>query len=181
MTRTRGSMLVYSPMPVSFGTLQDYVGVADGLSPSEFALRFPGAYLVAMGVLAVEMHGEQDELRTFEMVSPFATPKHAPGSATPLQGHVFTITGDATVTVGREASCDVMIPDPSVSSMHASIAFTGGAAVVSDHASRNGTSVNNRPVRGERTLEDGDLITFGRYSFQYFRPATFHSVLRILR
>lgn len=172
-------------MPVEFSTLTDFVSVADGMTADEFALAHPGAYFVAMGVLAVEMRGEDEEPRTFEMIRPMDAPKHASGGAAPLMGHVFVVASGSIgqhLSVGRDSSCDIMVPDTSVSSRHAQVTVDVGAVSIKDLGSRNGTSLNNRPLASGAVaeVEDGDLLTFGRFSFQYFGAHTFHAALRIL-
>ncbi len=172
------------PMSVQVATLTDWVKRSAGMSNEAFASAHPGGYLVAMGVLSVEMTSDGAELQTFEMFrSPIA--KHSAESPA-LAGHVFSIEAGAEprrFTVGREADSDIMVPDPSVSATPCALGFSGASSgvTVQDLGSRNGTSVNNEPIASDgATLEDGDLLTVGRYSFQYFGAATFHAALKIL-
>jgi pSer/pThr/pTyr-binding forkhead associated (FHA) protein len=67
------------------------------------------------------------------------------------------------IVVGRGRSCDVVVPDPSISKQHAYLARTDGGAVVQDAGSRNGTFVNGRRLAaGERAgLGDGDILQLG--------------------
>jgi len=68
------------------------------------------------------------------------------------------------VVIGRGASCDVRLPDPSVSHRHASVRQRGSEYIVVDEGSTNGTFVG--PVRlspqAPRMLRSGDLIRVGR-------------------
>jgi hypothetical protein len=66
------------------------------------------------------------------------------------------------VTIGRKPQSTVAYsPDEIlVSTEHARIVFQGGAYLVRDDGSRNGTFVNSQPVK-EKKLEHGDLIQFG--------------------
>ena len=64
-------------------------------------------------------------------------------------------------TVGRNDDCDGILDDPTVSRRHAVIELTGGAMTVRDLGSRNGTSVNGRPVVGAVGLHPGDVVSFG--------------------
>jgi pSer/pThr/pTyr-binding forkhead associated (FHA) protein len=81
------------------------------------------------------------------------------------QGQQFTLgTGAATSIskweVGRAASCDVVIDDPSVSSNHAQIINEGARWKLIDLMSANGTYVNGE--KGLTTyLGSGDQIRFG--------------------
>ena len=73
--------------------------------------------------------------------------------------------GEQVVTLGRQAECDLMIDDRSVSRRHAQIEPAGDGHVIRDLQSRNGTW-----VRGERIgaaavqLQHGDGIGLGRYA-----------------
>lgn len=76
-----------------------------------------------------------------------------------------TITFDAPrIVIGRGDSCEVRLPDPSVSHRHASIRQRGTDYVVIDEGSSNGTFVG--PVRlsphAPHGLRSGDLIRVGR-------------------
>jgi pSer/pThr/pTyr-binding forkhead associated (FHA) protein len=76
-----------------------------------------------------------------------------------------SITFDAPrIVVGRSSSCEVSLPDPSVSHRHASIRQRGTDYVVIDEGSTNGTFVG--PVRlspqAPRVLRSGDLVRVGR-------------------
>ncbi|HET9953258.1 MAG TPA: FHA domain-containing protein [Polyangiaceae bacterium] len=76
-----------------------------------------------------------------------------------------SITFDAPrIVLGRGASSDILLPDPSVSLRHASIRQRGADYVVIDEGSTNGTFVG--PVRlapqAPRVLLSGDLVRVGR-------------------
>jgi hypothetical protein len=62
--------------------------------------------------------------------------------------------------IGRSASCDLVLPDDSVSRRHAEIALRGGVCVVRDLGSCNGTYVNGRAVTRAR-LRRGDELMLG--------------------
>jgi hypothetical protein len=62
--------------------------------------------------------------------------------------------------VGRHHSCDVVLPDPSVSRRHARLIFRDARWVLQDLASTNGTLVNGRPV-GRCELRPGDRVLVG--------------------
>jgi len=76
-----------------------------------------------------------------------------------------SITFDAPrIVLGRGKSCEVLLPDPSVSHRHASIRQRGTDYVIIDEGSSNGTFVG--PVRlspqAPRMLRSGDLLRLGR-------------------
>jgi pSer/pThr/pTyr-binding forkhead associated (FHA) protein len=65
------------------------------------------------------------------------------------------------MTVGREQTNDIPIPDPSVSRHHASIERHGEAFVISEAQSRNGLWLDKQRVQ-EHRLRDGDVLSLGR-------------------
>jgi transcriptional regulator with PAS, ATPase and Fis domain len=77
--------------------------------------------------------------------------------AWPLPPH-----GEAVV--GRSEPADILIDSPGVSRRHALIRTEGTRVVVEDLQSRNRTRVNGERLSGERTLQYGDVITFGDVS-----------------
>jgi hypothetical protein len=66
------------------------------------------------------------------------------------------------VTVGRHPSCDLTIPDNSVSLKHASLSIINNRAILTDLGSTNGTFVNNYQIE-KQALEVGDCIGLGRF------------------
>jgi hypothetical protein len=78
----------------------------------------------------------------------------------PLQG-TRVVLGPGRTTLGRQADCDGVLDDPTVSRHHAVIEQRNGDMTVRDLGSRNGTALNGRPVSGAVLLRDGDLIAFG--------------------
>ncbi len=75
----------------------------------------------------------------------------------PEAGKSFDLTG--VTMVGRDADCDVVLTDSSVSSRHARIKIDP-TCVVSDLSSANHTFVNNDVVI-DAPLRSGDVIVFG--------------------
>jgi hypothetical protein len=75
----------------------------------------------------------------------------------PSPGKRFFVE-QAVLLVGRDADCDVVIPDRQVSRRHASIMLEDGAYVLKDLDSKNGTFVNGQELAGPHILSDGDEI-----------------------
>jgi hypothetical protein len=60
--------------------------------------------------------------------------------------------------IGREETCDVVIPDRQVSRQHARIRLEADQYVLEDLGSKNGTFVNGQELPGPYPLQDGDQI-----------------------
>ncbi|MBL9037703.1 MAG: FHA domain-containing protein [Archangium sp.] len=93
---------------------------------------------------------------------PRASPSASPqlkGMSEVVKGAVFKLSG--TAVVGRVAGVEVQIEDDSVSRRHAELQVEGGAVVVRDLGSANGTSVNGAVIDGDVTLSPGDVVQFG--------------------
>jgi FHA domain len=88
-----------------------------------------------------------------------ATLKLVPASGAPIE-----VSKDQAL-VGREPTCDVVIPDGSVSRKHARIERRGGNWAVVDQGSANGTFVDSQRV-GEAILRSGQEVRFGTVSFR---------------
>ena len=68
--------------------------------------------------------------------------------------------------IGRSMDCDIVIPDPQVSRLHARMEKAGEGWVIVDLESRNGTRVNGETVT-EKILNAGDMIQIGGASLKY--------------
>ena len=64
-------------------------------------------------------------------------------------------------SIGRDASCDLAIPDMTVSRVHARLERTYDGWLLTDLTSTNGTRVNGWLVRGQVRVRAGDLVSFG--------------------
>jgi pSer/pThr/pTyr-binding forkhead associated (FHA) protein len=74
--------------------------------------------------------------------------------------------GDADVTLGRDADNTVVIGSGQASRRHARIFVSGGAHVLVDLDSTNGTYLNSKLVK-EQTLRDGDVIRIATTVLRY--------------
>jgi FhaA, N-terminal domain/FHA domain len=63
-------------------------------------------------------------------------------------------------TLGRSRDCDVLVPDPNASRVHAEIRHVGLDYYLVDMGSTNGTEVNGQVVK-RHALADGDTIVMG--------------------
>jgi pSer/pThr/pTyr-binding forkhead associated (FHA) protein len=65
------------------------------------------------------------------------------------------------LTIGRGEKCRLVLDDPEISRLHATIHHRGGSFTLKDSGSVNGTLVNGERVI-EELLESGDLIEMGQ-------------------
>jgi pSer/pThr/pTyr-binding forkhead associated (FHA) protein len=77
----------------------------------------------------------------------------------PYTGRVFAVRGQ--LTVGRASGCDLRLDDPKVSRQHATLEPLNGVLVVYDHASLNGTWVNDARITCSEALRSGDRLRIG--------------------
>ncbi len=74
---------------------------------------------------------------------------------------------DRELTIGRELDCDVVLTSGTVSRHHARVWPDGRRFGVQDLGSRNGTSLNGRPVLSASEIQDGDRLTVGDVDLQF--------------
>lgn len=87
-----------------------------------------------------------------------------------LQGSagVFTVVPGIEMKAGRDGSqCGILLTEPRVSGLHASVKLDNGQLLIRDENSNNGTLVNgNRIAPGTWTpVQDGSLLRFGPVEF----------------
>ncbi|MFV8756655.1 diguanylate cyclase [Nannocystaceae bacterium ST9] len=83
----------------------------------------------------------------------------------PKVGEKFDL--DREITVGREITTDICLPDDGlVSRTHARFSPDAAGVRLADLRSTNGTLVNDKPIDG-KYLDDGDQITIGKTVFKF--------------
>jgi len=81
------------------------------------------------------------------------------------QGRRFPV-GEEDVTIGRDAESTIVVASDQASRRHARIFVSGGAHVLVDLESTNGTFLNSKLVK-EQTLRHGDVIRVGSTVLKY--------------
>ena len=89
-------------------------------------------------------------------------PARAALEVTTPEGKRTVLLTDHPVTLGRAEDCDIVIPEPFVSSCHAQIEPAKEGYVIRDAGSTNGTWVDSAHVEGSARLEDGANLILGR-------------------
>jgi pSer/pThr/pTyr-binding forkhead associated (FHA) protein len=83
------------------------------------------------------------------------------GSAPPVT-YRFT---SPEVTVGRDTTCECRLNDPIISARHARFSFHHAQWWIEDLHSRNGTFLNDEPVRSQVVVTSGDSLRCGTLVF----------------
>jgi pSer/pThr/pTyr-binding forkhead associated (FHA) protein len=77
----------------------------------------------------------------------------------PDAGRQLPVRG--AVVIGRSPDADIVLDDLQVSRHHARVTPNGGAAVVEDLQSANGTFINHAELAGPARLDPGDELLIG--------------------
>ncbi|MDB4766974.1 SpoIIE family protein phosphatase [bacterium] len=75
--------------------------------------------------------------------------------------------GEKPITIGRHPECEIQIDEGAVSRKHAEITFKDKAYYLVDLSSRNGTYLNEEPVKASTRLFDGAHIKICDVSFEF--------------
>tara|TARA_R110002111_G_scaffold256979_3_gene324710 strand:- start:36860 stop:37447 length:588 start_codon:yes stop_codon:yes gene_type:complete len=73
---------------------------------------------------------------------------------------------ERNITIGRELECDIRVADSDVSRKHCELLICDGELSVVDLDSRNGTCVNDIPIKAETPLHPGDQLRVGPMVFE---------------
>lgn len=73
----------------------------------------------------------------------------------------------ASVGIGRSSSNKIILKDVLVSRHHAKIVRIGDEYFIEDNGSTNGTTVNDKPIKGRQQLHKGDCLRFGTNWFTF--------------
>ncbi len=84
----------------------------------------------------------------------------------PGAGSRFVLDDDV-VHAGRHPESDIFLDDVTVSRRHAELARSGGAWIVRDVGSLNGTYVNRQRIEEQAPLKNGDELQIGRFKLVF--------------
>jgi adenylate cyclase len=74
-------------------------------------------------------------------------------------------------TIGREATCEIVLLDPLVSRRQAILMFSPASGFcLIDLGSRNGTVVNGQVIQPMVQLKEGDRLRFGWTELEFHHP-----------
>lgn len=86
-----------------------------------------------------------------------------------LEGQKLTLP-ERQLIIGREESCHIRITGTEISRRHCSLRVVGEKVFVMDLGSRNGSLINDVPVKVETELQPGDILRVGSMLFQLEGP-----------
>jgi hypothetical protein len=166
-------------------TVGELIAKCYTLSLEDFLETYRDPMLIGVGILDAALLCHRDHrhstlaLGIESVTDPQQTRHH-------LMGLIIPITSKDGVawvrlSIGRTEHSDLTIDDPAVSEVHGYIKRRGGGLVLGDLGSTNGTKVNGIPLKPPQVhdLDDEDILTFGRCSFQYFSPAALYAYLAL--
>ena len=84
----------------------------------------------------------------------------------PGAGSRFVLDDDV-VQAGRHPESNIFLDDVTVSRRHAELARSGGAWIVRDVGSLNGTYVNRQRIEDQAPLKNGDELQIGRFKLVF--------------
>lgn len=70
------------------------------------------------------------------------------------------------VSIGRDPTADVVLPDGEVSGLHARLFLRDGKVILRDLDTRSGTRVNGRRIARPVLLRPTDIVRIGGYILQ---------------
>lgn len=95
-----------------------------------------------------------------------------------LHDRAITHDIEAETTIGRASSCELQLPDPSVSREHARITLQNDRVLIADLGSRNGTWINGTRIETASPLKGGDRMEIGGVLFEVRgEDASDHTIL----
>jgi DNA-binding winged helix-turn-helix (wHTH) protein len=87
---------------------------------------------------------------------------------------------DGVNVLGRDASADLQIIDPTVSRSHASITLQGESATIEDLASKNGTFIDGVRLTGSAPLSEGQAVLLGDARLVFRRTLSSASTVSLM-
>jgi pSer/pThr/pTyr-binding forkhead associated (FHA) protein len=92
-------------------------------------------------------------------------------------GEEYPLAG--VVPVGREVANGIKLTAEGASRRHATLSVVDGTVYLEDAGSRNGTTLNSRPVTAKTALKSGDRVSFDTEEFEFVAPAADATVVHV--
>lgn len=147
---------------VSRSALRDLRGRGGSHSQTIYGSHPPGAANAiapdATGLHSASSLGPVDYTRRSPRLVVERAPGHDPGM-------IYDLDGD--IVLGRGERAEIRLEDPFASSSHARIYEQGGALVIEDLGSTNGTYLNEELLETARPLHPEDRVRIGDSEFAF--------------
>ncbi len=154
--------------------------------PPIFLLAVKVAFLIvlylfvarAVRAVVIDVFGPRAERRRTPSYAPAPAPRPAPARASrrpPRELVVTDANGRRTIplkesiTLGRAATCDLVVADNYVSNVHARVYLRDGSYWLEDLGSTNGTYVNRTRVSVPTAIGPGDEVRMGKATLELRR------------
>lgn len=162
--------------------LHEFAAEYASLGPSAFQVKYRGAVLVGVGLVArVADRPFRWKRRTLG-----AVPEDTVLEAGAIADRVWRVRKNegsvrgAAVVVGQSADSDIVLPEYTVSTQHATFGFDAAGMAVTDLGSLNGTKVDGaliEPLQPFR-IKDRQQIAIGRILFDYLENVSFVATVK---
>jgi len=84
----------------------------------------------------------------------------------PLRGATFEIDESSPYLIGRGKACQIRLGGRTASRKHAIVSYDEGCWWICDNGSKYGTFLNDEQLENESSLDEGDHIRIGQYTFE---------------
>jgi hypothetical protein len=165
--------------PCDFPSVAELTATAAAATEAEFTQRFHGAYLVTEAI-----HHDDGAWRSYTTSTvPAVKPgqQRAALAINSVEKREQTNPYRWMITLGRTLSNDIVLPDISISKLHAWIRRGTDEArfTVTDAGSRNGTFVDGVALRGESSpLSFGSRLRLGRVEMLFVDGCMLYRAIR---
>ena len=171
---------------MTFRDVRELVAEWKERDEEEFVAAVTDPVLVGLGELdAGLIKSAKEDRSTWYMAMPVGE-EPAPRAEGELAGAVIPVVGkngpeQREILIGRSPFCDIFLDDAAVSELHCQLEREGERLAAADQGSTNGTLINGEALEPEvpRPLENEDVLTVGRQSFQFFTPRVLFQYMRL--
>lgn len=157
-----------------------WADLARGSTREAFAARYPAPFLLVESTAAAAPASASTATNRLQAIPRGAT---SLDDARAVVHIVMRRPGASSnmITLGRAATNDIVLHGTSVSNLHAYLTREGGAWVLRDARSSNGTWHGAARLEGPSPLGEDEPLRFGDVRARFLSPARFHAFLTGLR
>lgn len=162
--------------------VREYASEFRTLGPTAFQVKYRGAVLVGVGLVATVA----DRPLSWKRRTLGSIPQDGVQETEVLVGRVWRIRKSegaqrgAGILVGQSADNDIVLPEYTVSRQHALFGFDAAGMSITDLGSLNGTKVDGTLVEPHSLfrIKDKQQLTIGRICFDYLASESFVALVQ---